>query len=163
MSFWKSLFGKSNKKAKATDLPPQFRAWVQTAIALMGSQGLDMDNEALRQYLVQHGIPAKEAEEIILFLPTSFCRKMLPEINWPQEYVDYYSEQKQIKQSYKNNKRYVIIQEETATYWKASPDNNAILNIVGRSSEFDAINQMLHDGGKLEDVRVGLSYITRFE
>lgn len=115
----------------------------------------------MKNYLVSNGIPDYEAGELIIFLPTAFCRKMLPELNWLPNYFDYYSEKKKIRRKYQENQRYLIIKEETEKYWNQSPNKDFVLNIAGRSAEFNAINQLLNDGGKLEDVQLTESYVIR--
>jgi hypothetical protein len=53
------------------------------------------------------------------------------------------------------------MEEETEKYWNDTPNNEWILNIAGRSAEFHAINQLLNDGGRLEDVQISESYVLR--
>lgn len=164
MSLWKSLFGKSKSDESEKldkEVPIEFRNWVKKSISIIGNNSMNMENEELHNYLVSKGIPEIEAGEIIIFLPTTFCRKLLPELNWLQEYYDYYSDKKQIKRKYHENKRYLIMEEETNNYWNHTPNNEEILKIAGRSSELNAINQMLNAGGKLEDVRLTESYVFR--
>jgi hypothetical protein len=162
MNFWKKIFGKP-ESSKDKKISPQFKDWVQKSIRLIGTEGSKLENEELLEYLIQKGIPEFEANEIILFLPTAFCRKLLPKLNWPSKYVDYYSKMKQISKKYQDNERYTIMENETNKYWNDKPTNEVVLNIAGRSAEFDAINQMLNDGGELENVRLTESYVIRFE
>lgn len=161
MSLWKSLFGKSKSYKGEEELPKEFRNWVRKSIQIIGEDLQERENEALQKYLIQKGIPASEAGEIIIFLPTAFCRKLLPELNWLPEYYDYYSESKKVKRKYQDNHRYLIIEEETEKYWEETPNNEAILRMAGRSAEFGAINQLLNAGGKLEDIELARSYVIR--
>ncbi len=165
MSFWKTIFGKSKKiKSESqleNEISTEFRNWVKSSIKLIGIEGGDMENEELHNYLIQNGIPEFDAGELIIFLPTAFCRKLLPDIKWLPEYVDYYSKKKQIKKKYNENNRYLIIEEETEKYWNNNPSKKIVLNIAGRSAEFNAINKMLNNGGKLEDVKLTESYVIR--
>ena len=162
MGIWKHLFGKSNTSDQLeTILPTHYRELTKKTIELIGKNSKAMENEQLHEYLISHGISDFEAGEFIIFLPTTFCRRLLPELNWPSDYVDYYSEKKKINRRYTENKRYVIMQEESEKYWIGTPNNEWILNIAGRSAEFKAINQLLNDGGKLEDVRLTESYVVR--
>lgn len=162
MGIWKHLFGESNTSDPfEIILPTHYRELTKKAIELIGKDSKAMENEQLHEYLISHGIPDFEAGEFIIFLPTAFCRRLLIELDWPSNYVDYYSEKKKINRIYAGNKRYVVMQEETEKYWTGAPNNEWILNIAGRSAEFNAINQLLNDGGKLEDVRLTESYIVR--
>ena len=43
-----------------------------------------------------YGIEEDSAIEIITFLPIAFVRKMLPNVNWLNNYTEYYSNKKQI-------------------------------------------------------------------
>jgi len=167
VSFWKLIFGKGNQNSEESKIQnktaSQFRKWVIEGIGLMGSQGAKMENEDLHNLLVSAGIPEVDTEEIIIFLPTAICKKLLPEIEWPEQYIDYYSENKQIKRKYKENQRYLIIEEEVQKYWKTNLGSEVVQNIAGRSAEFNAINKMLHSGGKLENVMLAESRIFRYE
>lgn len=48
-------------------------------------------------------------------------------------------------------------------YWSNAPQKNVIENIAGRSSELEAINNYLHDGGKLSDMEISETIIIRVE
>lgn len=167
MGFWKSMFGNFNNNSKKDDtndvIEEQFREWVIHSIDLIGKLGEGMENDELHEILMENGIPDTDTSEILIFLPTAFCRKLLPEINWLPNYIDYYSEEKQIKRKYSENKRYVVIEQETENYWNSNPSSEVVGNIAGRSAEFNAINKMLHDGGELENARVTESYVIRYE
>lgn len=159
MNFWKTIFGEPKSE---NEISPKFRNWAKSSIKLIGMEGGQMENEELHNYLIQNGIPEFDAGELIIFLPTAFCRKLLPEIKFLSEYVDFYSKNKQIKRKYSENKRYLIMEEETDIYWNNNPNKKVVLNIAGRSAEFNAINKMLNNGGKLEDVKLTESYVIRY-
>ena len=167
MSFWKLIFGggenNSDIDKMQNDVSPQFGQWVIKSIDLMGNEGATMEYEDLYNLLLSRGIPKVDSEEILIFLPTAVCKKLLPEIEWPTEYVDYYSENKQIKRKYKDNHHYVIIEKEVHDFWNNNPRNDEVMPIVGRSAEFNAINRMLHNGGKLKDVMLAESRVMRYE
>ena len=162
MGIWEHLFGKLNNTNRYEHpLPAGFNELTKRAIELIGRDSGGMENEQLHEHLIANGISSFEAGEFIIFLPTVFCRKLLPELDWPLSYVDCYSEKRKIKRRYLDNIRYVVMQEETEKYWKAAPNNKWVLNIAGRSAEFNAINQLLNNGGKLEDVRLTELYVVR--
>lgn len=148
MQFFKNLF---KKRSTFPPVPSEFRTWVKASIEFWGALPDDLEPEAFYEAFLQQDIPEAEADEIFLFLPTAFCRKLLPEVQWLPHYVDYYTPSKQLKQAYKDNPRYVIIAEETDYYWANNLKQSVILRIAGSSAEFDAINQMLQNGGALED------------
>jgi len=164
MGIWKSIFGKSEKEGDHTKqpMPNDFRRLTTIAIELIGgADSKKMENEELCEYLISKGLPEFEASELILFLPTAFCRKLLPELDWPTDYFDYYSENKKIRNKYQDNPRYVVINQETEAYFNGDSLNHVVLNIAGRSAEFNAINQLLQSGGKLENVGLTETLIIR--
>jgi hypothetical protein len=95
------------------------------------------------------------------FLPIAFCRKLLPELEWPKKYLDQHAGNNKLERLFKDNGRYVAMEQETEKYWNETPNNEWVLNIAGRSAEFHAINQLLNDGGKLEDAKLTETYVMR--
>ncbi|MDF2193458.1 hypothetical protein [Paraflavitalea sp. CAU 1676] len=161
MSFFKSLF--TNKPIKDNfpiEVSAEFPQYVKKAIQLLGEQGV-LENEAVFELFTANGIPGKEATEIFLFLPIAFVRHLLPDFNWKDSYLEFYSKKKQIERKYSETKAYLIIHEVTQQYFQNSPVKETVFKIAGRSSEFDAINQFLHNGGKLEDGELSLTVIMR--
>lgn len=164
MGIWKFLFGKSkknNSEIEFPEIPGNFRQLTKKAIELIGRDSKNMGNEELFDYLVSKGIPDFEAGELIVFLPTAFTRKMLPDLKWLPNYYDVHTDKRNIKRKYNKNVRYQIMEKETEEYWNSFPNNEYILNIAGRSAEFHAINKLLNNGGKLENVRLTASYVIR--
>lgn len=167
MNFWKKIFRKSKyksiEKENINEISPQFHNWVKTSINLIGSkEGWEMGDGELHRCLIQNGILENDAWEIIIFLPIAFCRKMFPEINWLPEYEETsYSKTKKIKRRYKENRRYVIIEEESNIYWNENPEKEVLLNIVKRSAEFNAISKLLKDGGTIDDIMLTRTCIIR--
>jgi hypothetical protein len=162
MSFLKKIFSLSkNTKQTIVEIPNNFSQLTVLAINLIGKNSKEMENDVLYDYLVSNGFPEFEAGELIVFLPTAFCRKLLPDLNWLPHYYDFYSEKKKIKRIYTDNKRYQIIENETDKYWNDNPNKDFVMNIAGRSAEFNATNELLKDGGKLEDVRLTETFVIR--
>jgi hypothetical protein len=141
-------------------VPNEFDAWVRNSFGLLGSLGKQMENGEAVAFLVSHGIPESEAIEIILFVPIAFCRQLLPQVNWPAEYTEF-KNSKQVEKRFSENLRYTIIQGEVNAYWANAPTKEVILNIAGRSAEFQAINNLLLKGGSLEDVAVSKTVVNR--
>jgi hypothetical protein len=91
MGIWKRLFSKSISTSEfERPLPADYRELTKKAIELFGKESKTMENEELHQLLISHGVPDFEAGEFIVFLPTAFCRRLLPELDWPLNYIDYY-------------------------------------------------------------------------
>src|SRR5918993_4892405 len=147
MNFIKKIF--KSKLDQTPELDKEFNSYVKKSITLIGTKGQELEDDKLVELLVCNGIPEFDAIEIMLFLPVAFCRKLLPEVKWHPDYVDYYAENRQITRFYKDNPRYLIIQSETEKYWTLGPDKDIMLRVAGRSAEFKSINQLLVDGGQL--------------
>lgn len=159
MGIFDFLFGGKSSTNNVT--PTSFNECVKLSIDIIGSKGKWYDTYGVIKLLSKNGIPKSDAIEIAIFMPMAFCRKMLPEVTWPETYIEYYSEDKQIEKPFKDNEKFLIIQEETNTYWDTNPNQNAIMQILFLSADFNAINKLLHDGGSLEDAVVSPPMINR--
>ncbi|HEY9046203.1 MAG TPA: hypothetical protein VIN08_09920 [Ohtaekwangia sp.] len=139
----------------------QFADWVKMGIHVLGSGAHKEDDEVLND-LTSLKIPEADANEILIFLPISFSRRLLFDINWPKEYVDVYSDS-QILRLYSENDRYQIIEQQTILYFNSDKvDKDIVINIAGRSAELKAINDVLtNTTDKLSDVKVTTIYIFR--
>lgn len=102
----------------------------------------------------KNGIEYLDAVEIVIFLPIAFVRKWLTDIDWPSTYIEQDAHNNRTQKEFNENPYYLIIEDAVESYWNHRPVNEIIVNIAGRSSEFHAINQLLHDGGKLSDVKL---------
>ena len=152
MSIWNKIFKKI--KTETIEIKNNFDADVIKSIEIIGNAEKSLDNGDLMSLLMEKGIKSENAFEIIIFLPVAFIRRWLNNIDWPITYLDYYSENNKITKKYSENHQYVVIENEVEKYWNNNPKNDFIINIAGRSAEFDAINQFLNDGGKMEDIKI---------
>lgn len=155
--FIKSIF----ENDRQLPINSNFHSFVRKSIPIIGSEGRSMDDPELIKLLSRHEIPEEDAIEIVLFVPTAFTRRIITEVSWPNYYLDYYSERKQIKKRYRDNPRYLIIEAETVVFLNSKPGGEIIINIAGRSAEFKAINQLLQNGSKIEDIQVSPCFIVR--
>ena len=133
------------------------------AIQLIAASNGQLEDEELQVLFVAKGIPETEATELLLFLPTVFCRHMLPQVAWPTFYVEYISEKEKPQIEYSQNFRYVAMQQAMTAYL-ASPFTQAdFLKIAGRSASFKAINSLLNDNpaANLKDVELTPEYVVR--
>jgi hypothetical protein len=145
------------------ELINKLRLWTNVAIEIIGNADSEVENNELCHQLIFNDIPWEEAFELVIFLPIAFCRAMLPGIKWPTEYVDFFSKEKKVVKKYRDNMRYQIMEEETRQYLKNQVSSEFIINIAGRSSDFHVINDLLNQGGDLEDVILTETYIIRHE
>lgn len=147
-----NLFFKRRKAEEPTGkLSPDFPLFVKKSISILGQLNPASDNEIALNLLVDNGINEKEAIEIIIFLPICFCRQFLKDINWPDSYI-LINNKSQTEIKYSNTESFCLIERETKQYFKNKPSHDVILNIVSRSSEFDAINKLLNNGGNFKDI-----------
>jgi hypothetical protein len=149
-----------SEKETQNSIPKNFNLWVRKSIGLLGSLGKIMENESASELLIGHGIPEDEVIEIVLFVPIAFCRKLLPQVKWHQEYIEF-ENNNSIEKLYSKNPRYLIIDNEVNLYWRNQPKKEVILNVAGRSAEFKAINELLLKGGRLEDIQVTKVVVSR--
>lgn len=160
MKFLKTIFaGRKGELKLSSDFP----AHVEKAIQVLTNADSDLNDEQFLQLLINAGINKYEAIEIFLFLPISFARYWLTDVNWPDSYIEYLSEKKQIKKEFSTTNSYQVISRVTEHYFRNTPDKTAILKIGSRSSEFDAINQLLRDNPKarLTDIEISPTIIIR--
>jgi hypothetical protein len=158
MRFLKSIFG---IKDKHPQIQGDLSAFVRKSIPIIGTTGKTMHDPELIQLLVSEGVSEQEAIEIVLFLPVAFTRILFPSIKWKDYYVDYYGDNNQIKRLYRENPRYLIFESETHYFFNSKPNSELLLSVAGRSAELKAVNKLLLDGGKIEDITVTPSYVIR--
>ncbi|MDX2049242.1 MAG: hypothetical protein SFU87_20830 [Chitinophagaceae bacterium] len=162
MSFFKSLFfRKKNDNDFQEIFSPDFEVQVEKAIKLLSENEADLNNETIFKLFTDNGIGEKEAIEILLFLPISFIRHWIPNLKWPDTYDELINGKQQIEKKYAETKSFLIIWEVTSKYFQNSPDAKTILQIGGRSAEFHTINQLLNEGGELENVELAKTTIMR--
>jgi hypothetical protein len=148
---------------KAAVIPADFPAYASKAIRLIASSNGELKDGELVSLFTAKGIPQIEATELLLFLPTAFCRHMLPNVAWPAYYIDYISEDTQHKVPYSANLRYTAIQEAMSAYLAGNFRQEDFLKIAGRSASFKAIKSLLNDSPAFnpEDVEIASEYVVR--
>ncbi|WP_394748467.1 hypothetical protein [Spongiimicrobium salis] len=151
MRFWNKILGK--KKDNRTKKQSDFNSDVKKSIDIIGSTK-SLENDELLTLLTQNGIEENNGIEIITFLPIAFVRKWLTDVDWPKTYLEHYSDSKRISKRFSDNHKYLTIEKIVDNYWNDRPNNDIIVNIAGRSAEFNAINKLLNDGGKMVDIKM---------
>jgi hypothetical protein len=141
----------------------EFDSDVKKSIRLIGNSTKNLEDNDLLNLLTQNGIEKNNAIEIITFLPIAFVRKMLPNVNWRKNYIEHNSDQKRISKNFSDNEQYGIMEKATENYCNENPKTEAILNIVGRSAEFRAINELLlkDDKANISDIKLTETIILR--
>lgn len=121
----------------------EFHSDVKKSIKLIASLNKSPKDEELLELFNENGINENHAFEILTFLPIAFVRKMLPKMNWRENYIEQLSDKKQQSKQFSENQFYSIIESETKVYFGNKPESEVILKIAGRSAEFKVINDLL--------------------
>ncbi|WP_375418751.1 hypothetical protein [uncultured Hymenobacter sp.] len=158
IKFIRSLF---SKPRSSESLPLDYPSYIRNAVTVVTNTNGQLEDEELINLFVENGIPRNEATELLLFLPTAFCRHLLPLVDWPTYYCEQTASNKNIKIEYADNPRFVAIQNVTAETYASVFEQGNVVKIAGRSASFKAINNLLNDGGRLEDVAVSPEYVIR--
>ncbi len=135
----------------------EFQSEVKTSINLIGNLNESLEDEKLLNFLTQNGIKESNAMEIVIFLPIAFVRKMLPNVNWRENYIELLSDKKQRTKSFAENSFYKIIENETDNYYAGKAESEVILKIAGRSAEFKVINDLLLKNEKVDISEIKLT------
>jgi len=158
MSFWNKILGK--KKENRTEKSSEFESDIKKSIEIIGNSK-SLENDELLTLLKRNGIEENNGIEIITFLPIAFVRKWLADLDWPNTYLEQYSGSKRISKRFSDNPQYLEMEKIVDHYWNDKPNNDVIVKIAGRSAEFNAINKLLNDGGKLTDIKLTETIIIR--
>ncbi|WP_205514706.1 hypothetical protein [Longitalea arenae] len=159
MKFFDNYRNKTGSKIKISS---NFRDHVNKAIGLLSMNDGSLEDEEVINLFKSNGINPEDAIEIFLFLPIAFVRQLLPNLKWPNTYIEKIGDQINEIQ-YKETESFLIIWEETRKYFGNHPKNETILKIAGRSSEFHGINNAMLRNPKLkvEDVQLTNTVIVR--
>jgi len=98
--------------------------------------------------LIGLGINQKEVKAYCAFIPIATCRQLLPKVNFPKNYIE-----DSIEKEYSLNKFYMFVSAEIKKI-TIELSSEEIVKIASRSAEFKVINQLLLEGGKLEEIEL---------
>lgn len=158
--FPRYLFGKKQVPS-LSKMPAEFLQYTEKAIRVVTSSNGQLEDEELIALFIEQGIPYKECIELILFLPSAFCRHMLPQVDWPNYYCEQLSSNNTLEIRYADNLRYQVIKTALSDFLKSSFTQEDFLKIAGRDAAFKSINQLLNAGGKIENVLVSPDIVIR--
>lgn len=134
---------------------PYFLENVKKAIEIIGGMEGTVEDDEIIDALMSNSIDPIDANKILVFLPIIFCRRILPNLHWPDEYVETNLFTKKIKTNkFSQTIPYTLIWQEVDRYLSNNPQRDIIFKIGGRSSEFHTINHLLNAGGKVEDIKL---------
>lgn len=120
-----------------------------------------VSSEDLRILLEKEGISNNIAVDTSLFLPISFCKRMLPNVKFPKSYIEVEKSGNRTKHKFEDNILYNIIDSQVQNYFDNQPESEVILKVASLSSEFQAINKLLLNGGNLNDVKLTETIVVR--
>ena len=78
--FWQRIFRK-RPSSISVPVPVEFPTYAKRAIQLLTDSDGQLEDTQVIDLFISNSIPYKEAVELLLFLPTAFCRHMLPQIS----------------------------------------------------------------------------------
>ncbi len=109
----------------------------------------------------KNGISEILANDIYIFLPIIFCQKLLPTVNFHSSYYEQNSNGNKTEKIFTENPIYNIIKLSADDYFQDNPNGEMVLKIASLSAEFSAINNVLIDGGKLEEIKLTKTIILK--
>jgi hypothetical protein len=92
------------------------------------------------------------------FIPIAFCRVILPEPAYSDEYIIADKKNGNKTYSFSSDKVFTTVLNESRAYLATEPDRQRVVNVLVQSADFDAINKALHGGSELKDLEFGPSY-----
>ncbi|KAB1158825.1 hypothetical protein F7018_06885 [Tenacibaculum aiptasiae] len=154
---FKSLFKPKEKKI-VTD---QFSNSIQLIINQIDKIDSDIDDDSFYDIIQKNTSNNFETDEAYIFLPIVFMRIWLPQVRWKDEYIERFTNGSETIQKYNSNNAFIKINKVVNLYFNNSPKRNTVIQIAGKSAEFNAINQLLTDGGEIEDIKLTTTTILR--
>jgi len=158
MNFIKSIFNLS--KQDALLLSENFTESVKAIIKKIEDSNKEFDDDEYYELICQNTLNTIEANEIYIFLPIAFTQLLVP-INWPNEYIERRKDGKEINKKFDKTASFKLILDVAKEYFKQNPSKDVILNIASRSAEFNAVNNFLLEGGKVEEITATKTMILR--
>ncbi|MCE7996658.1 MAG: hypothetical protein HEP71_32130 [Roseivirga sp.] len=97
------------------------------------------------------------ASDLYRFIPIAYGRLIVQEVSYPDRYL---VEKKGdiAEYAFSENTLYVQVEQYITRKIRKPPSQIDMLNVLNHSPEFDAINQALHAGSKLEDLVLSPPY-----
>lgn len=121
----------------------------------------EISDDLFYEIISKKNITQFEANEIYIFLPIAFAQLWVSKANWHEEYNEILPNKKEVSKRYDETESFQIIIKIVKDYFENKPSGNTIIQIGGRSAEINAINKLLLEGGKLEDVKMTKTTIIR--
>lgn len=91
------------------------------------------------------------------FIPTAFCRIVVPEPAYADEYV-IVGKKGNKTYSLSSDRVYSVVLEQSQQYLATEPDKERVVNVLVQSADFNAINKALNNGSELKDLQFAPLY-----
>ena len=159
-SFCMRLF---KKKDERFQISSAFRENIQKAINLLLNSNNSPTDEMVLDLFQKNGMNQVDSIEILLFLPIAFCRRLFDHFKWHDTYIEQNGENNYVEKKFADSVSFQIIWQETEKYFQNLPVSKEILKIVGRSAEFNVLNDLLlqNPDTKAEDIILSKIHILR--
>ena len=159
MKFLRSIFFRKNKDSNL--LSDSFYLSVKKVIEEIDTIESEISDDQFYEIISRKNITQFEANEIYIFLPIAFAQLWVSKANWNEEYNEILPNKKEISKRYDETESFQIIIKIVSDYFKYKTSRNTIIQIGGRSAEINALNKLLLDGGKIEDIKITKTTIIR--
>ncbi|NEN25294.1 hypothetical protein G3O08_17495 [Cryomorpha ignava] len=159
MKLFKTIWQKKSNEKNL--LSTSFPSCVKEIIKKIDEVNSEINDDEFYGIISQKAINEFESNEIYIFLPIAFAQLWIKTANWNEEYNEILPNKKEVSKRYDETLSFQIIIEIVKEYFENKPSKNTIIQIGGRSAEINAINKLLLDGGKVEDVKVTKTTIIR--
>jgi len=159
MKFLKSIW--SGKIIEKNLLSDTFSVAIEEVIKEIDIKNSEINDDEFYEIISKKEINQFEANEIYIFLPIAFAQLWVSKVKWHEEYNEILPNKKEVSKRYDETHSFQIIFKIVKDYFENQPSKNTIMQIGRRSAEINAINKLLVEGGKVEDVKVTKTTIIR--
>lgn len=140
-----SLFGKKSRSTK------YIIGKTEQAVKVFEANSMASGKEIM-ELLEKKLKDAPLALDLYRFLPIAYCRMMVGGVDFPETYMTLEADGSHKEHKFMENAIYVEVDRYTIRRFISHVGKEDMMSILNHSSEFDAINQALHKGSKLEDL-----------
>ncbi len=157
MNFIKSIF---KTKQDEIYLSKGFLDSIEKIIKEIEASDKMLNDDEYYNLISQNTLNIDETNEIYIFLPIAFTQLLMP-IKWHDEYIERKKSGKEIIKKFNETESYKLIMEVSKSCIEKGLKKDCIINIAGRSAEFNALNDFLLEDGNIKDIKVTKTMIIR--
>lgn len=152
-----SIFNLFNKKKAitATGVNDDISKTIAMAIDTIKSCNDEDSNDDIINRISKFTKDEYLAWELYCFIPIAYCRLLLHDLKFSDEAIYSMPDGSQRKKVLSNINTYKQVKKIASERYRSGIDKADISNILFHSSEFNAINNALNAGSKLENLMIG--------